>query len=298
MPAKRRSSPGSKGAHRGVWRGHITFGLVQVPVVLQSAENRHDLQFRLLDSRNHARIRYERINEVTGQEVPWNEVVKAYEHADDDYVVLSDADFKRAAVKATKTIEIEQFVDPNDISLMYFDTPYYLVPDKNGEKGYALLREALRKMEKVGIARVVIRTREYLSALGVEGNALVLLLLRFDQEIKDAPAELPPLDHKKSGVSARDLEMAKSLVESMSGEWEPKRYHDQYRAALKKWIEKRAKAGKTTPLTEAETPEESPGRIINITELLQKSLRGGGKGKTQTSGRGGKAHVARRKSAG
>lgn len=266
-PARHRTGP------RPIWRGHISFGLVQVPVILQPAEARHDLQFRLLDSRNHARVKYERINEMTGEEVPWGDVVKAYEYSDDNYVILKDVDFKRAAVKAAKTIEIEQFVDTDAIRPMYFDKPYYLVPDKHGDKGYALLRAALEKTGQLGISRVVIRTREYLSALGVEDKALVLYILRFPQEIRPLPADLPSANLKTAGIAPRELEMAETLIKSMSGAWKPEGYHDKYRDMLMKWIEKKARAGGAMPVAEPEDEEEeAPGRIINITHLLQQSL--------------------------
>lgn len=280
----------SKGASpRPIWRGHISFGLVQVPIILQPAEARHDLQFRLLDSRNHARIKYERVNEMTGEEVPWGDVVKAYEYSDDNYVIMKDVDFKRAAVKAAKTIEIEQFVDMNAIRPIYYDKTYYLVPDNHGDKGYALLRAALIETGQLGIARVVIRTREYLSALGVEDKTLVLYILRFEQEIRPMPADLPSTNLKAIGIVPRELEMAKTLVQSMSGDWKPKDYHDKYRQMLMKWIEKKAKAGGAMPVVEPEEPDEAPGRIINITHLLQQSLqkhgRSGGRAKAGDSKR-------------
>lgn len=274
--ATRRSGP------RPIWRGHISFGLVQVPVILQSAEARHDLQFHLVDSRNHARVKYERINEMTGEEVPWGDVVKAYEYSDDNYVILKDADFKRAAVRAAKTIEIEQFVDIDAIRPIYFDKPYYLVPDKHGDKGYALLRAALEKTKQLGVARVVIRTREYLAALGVEEKTLVLYILRFAQEIRPMPADLPSTNLKTAGITPKELEMAESLVKSMAGNWKPESYHDKYRDMLMKWIEKKARAGGTMPVAESEQDEEeAPGKIINITHLLQQSLQKHGRGKSK-----------------
>ena len=284
----------ARSSERPIWRGHITFGLVQVPVILQPAESRNELKFRLLDSRNHARIRYERINEATGEEVPWNQVVRAFEYDDSNYVVLSDEDFERAAVKATKTVEIEQFVDEREISPLYFETPYFLVPGKNGDKGYALLREALLRTKKVGIARVVIRTREYLSLLRADGLCLELLLLRFNQELREVPANLPTL--KAAGVHPKELDMAVTLVDSMSGKWNPEAYHDQYRDDLMKWIEKKAKTGGVMPPTPEEEAEEVPaGKIINFAELLQKSLRQ--KGQARENGRSRKA-PPRRKTAG
>ncbi len=296
MPRKEKAQRNYNG--RPIWRGHITFGLVQVPVVLLSAEKRDDLHFRLLDGRDHARIKYQRINEVSGEEVPWNEIVKAYEYEDENYIVVTEADFKRAAVEATRAVEIEQFVDEHEISPIYYETPYYLAPDKKGDKGYALLREALKRTRKIGIARVVIRTREYLSALRVEGDALCLDLLRFHQEIREAPEDLPSSRLKQLDISTRDVDMAIQLIDSMGGKWNPREYKDQYKAALLKWIEKKAKSGGVTPPEPDEPLEEDVGRIINITDLLQKSLKKGGargKGKATSARR---VKTTRRKAAG
>src|SRR5687768_6241532 len=163
---------------RPIWKGHISFGLVNVPVTLYSGEQRADLSFRLLDSRNAARIRYERVNEETGEEVPWDKIIKGYEYDNGNYVLLSDEEIENASPELTRTIEIEQFVDMQDIDVRYFDKPYVLVPDKKGEKGYVLLREAIREAGKAGIAKVVIRARQYLAALIAQGDALVLQLLR------------------------------------------------------------------------------------------------------------------------
>ena len=261
-------------ATRAIWKGHITFGLVQVPIQLFSAERRHDMQFKLLDSRNKARIRYERINEVTGEEVPWNEVVKAFEYDDKNYVVLSEEDFKRAAVEGTQTIAIHEFVDLKSVSPLYFDKPYYLVPGKHGDKGYALLREAMRRTQRAGIAKVVIRTREYLSALLASGPALALMLMRFHQELRDpSKLELPSDGIKANGITPRDVSMAEQLVENLTQPWSPAKYHDSYRDALMKWIERKARTRGGAPAPIAEEPDTEEPRIINITDLLQKSLK-------------------------
>src|ERR1043166_6522934 len=150
---------------RPTWKGHITFGLVNIPVNLYPAEQRTDLELHMLDSRDHKRVRYERVNEDTGQEVPWNDVVRGYEYSDGNYVVLTDTELKKAAPEQTKSIEIEGFVDADQIDLMYYDKPYYLEPAKGGEKGYVLLREVLKESRKIGISKVVIRTRQYIAAL-------------------------------------------------------------------------------------------------------------------------------------
>jgi len=261
---------------RPIWTGHISFGLVNIPVTLHSAEKSFDLHFNLLDSRDHARIRYERVNEVTGEEVPWNQVVKAYDYDHEgNYVLLTEEDFKKAAVEATQTVEIEDFVDLKAIDPLYFDKPYYLLPAKKGEKGYVLLRQILKKTNMAGIAKVVIRTRQYLAAVIPLGDALVLNVLRFKQEIK-APKELelPAGDPKQYKISPKELQMAEKLVDSMSASWKPERYHDDYRNALLAWIEKKAKSGGIAPVaaTEEEQPADKSADVIDIMKLLQKSV--------------------------
>lgn len=266
---------------RPIWKGRISFGLVHIPVVLHGAERRGDLQFRMLDSRNNARVRYERVNETTGQEVPWNDVVKAYEYDENNYVVLRDEDFKRAAPEATQSVEIEGFVPLGSIEPAFFDRPYYLAPAKHGEKGYALLREAMKRAKKVGIARVVIRTREHLAALIPNGNLLLLNLLRFNQELLP-PKELglDEAELSKQKPSPRELEMAEQLVETMAMKWQPAKFHDEYRDALMKWIEKKARMGGKALTAREEEPEAEPApTVVNIMDLLKKSL------KTRPAGR-------------
>ncbi len=270
---------------RPIWKGHISFGLVNVPVVLFSAERRTDLQFNLLDSRNHARIRYERVNEVTGEEVPWRDVVKGYEYDDGSYVLLDEEDFKRAAVEATQTVEIKAFVDKDAIDHVYFDRPYYLLPGKKGEKGYVLLRETLKRSKKVGIAKVVIRARQHLAALIPMEHALVLDLLRFAQELRGfEDFEFPSGSLKEYKVSTQEIELGRKLIEAMTADWEPEQYHDEYRDALMKWIDKKIESGEIEPAAPAGEEEEEEGPdIINLTEQLKKSVAQSKKGKRTTS---------------
>lgn len=266
---------------RPTWKGHITFGLVNIPVALYPGERRADLSFRMLDSRNQARVRYERVNELTGEEVPWDQIVKAYEYDDGNYVLLEEEDFAKAAVEATKSVEIEAFVDLTAINYGYFDKPYYLVPENKGEKGYVILREALKKSGKVGIAKVVIRTRQHLAAVIPEGNALILDLLRFHQEIRNPDEyDLPGEDLGQYKISDKELLMAQQLIEAMAEEWEPDQFHDEYRDALLKWIEQKAQKG----TTEAPEPEEEPqeaGEVVDMMDLLQQSVKQRGKSTTK-----------------
>lgn len=259
---------------RPIWTGTISFGLLQIPITLHSAEKTVDLHFRLLDRRDKNPIRYERINAETGEEVPWKEVVKAYEYSKGNYVVVDTEELKNAAPEATQTIEIESFVDADAVDPMYFEKPYYLVPGKRAERGYVLLREVLRDSGKFGIARVVIRTRQYLAALLAHEDALVLNLLRFPQEIvtaEDLP--LPAMKDKKFAAKPREREMAQALLESMATEWKPSDYKDEFRIKLRKLLEARASKHKGTVHRE-KTPHAEPqaSNVVDFMALLKKSL--------------------------
>jgi DNA end-binding protein Ku len=259
---------------RPIWKGHISFGLVNVPVVLFSAEQRADISFRLIDSRNTARIRYERVNEETGEEVPWDKIVKGFEYESGNYVLLSDEELEQASVEMTRTIEIEQFVDLDEIDIRFFDRPYVLVPDKKGDKGYVLLREAIAESGKAGIATVVIRSRQYLAALMATGDALLLELLRFNQELRDlSDFDLPGHDLRELKVSKKEIELASQLIDGMTMEWDASKHHDEYRAVLMKLIEKKIKSGKTEAIDveEAEEDEEEP-QTINFMDVLKQSV--------------------------
>ena len=260
---------------RPIWKGQISFGLVNIPITLYSAESRTDLHFKLIDSRNDAGIRYERVNEVTGEEVPWDQIVKGYEHADGEFVLLNDEDFKRAAPEASRSIDIVDFVPESAIPPEYFDKPYYIVPAKKADKAYALLRETMRKSERVAVANVVIRTRQYVAAILVRERALVLELLRYHQELRDAPNdELPSLDLDTLKLKPKEIEMAQQLVDAMAGDWDPSQYKDEYRSALMAYIDDKVAKGSTTEVAEGEEePEESgKGKTIDIMALLKKSM--------------------------
>jgi DNA end-binding protein Ku len=256
---------------RGLWKGAISFGLVNVPVELFSAEKRsRELDLTMLDKRDLAPVGYKRYNKATGEDVPWAEIVKGYEYDDDKYVVLSDEDFRRANVEAAKTVDIQAFVDLSEIPPVFFETPYYLAPGKRGEKAYALLREALEKAGKAGIASVVIRTKQYLAALVAQDELLVLNTLRYADELK-APAEL---EIPKARVAGKELDMALRLVEDLADEWDPAKYKDTYRHDLMKRIKEKIKAGETEEITEAEkAPRAAKGaEVIDLMALLKKSV--------------------------
>ncbi len=257
-----------------IWKGYITFGLVNVPVILYSAERKFDIHFKLLDSRDQSRIRYVRVNEHTGEEVPWENVAKGYEYDENNYILLKDKDLKEIAGEHSKTIDIEAFVNAKDLDCMYFDKPYYLVPDKKGDKGYVILRETLRNSKKIGIAKVIIHTREYLAALKPYGNALILNLLHYQQEMKKpSEFELPSENLKTYKVSPKELEIAKQLVDSMTTKWNPDEYHDEYRDALQKWIEERIHHEKPKRSKAKKSLHEPASNVINFVDLLKKSLK-------------------------
>jgi len=256
---------------RGLWKGAISFGLVNVPVELHSAKKRAaELDMTMLDKRDLAPVGYKRVNKSTGKEVAWGDVVKGYEYQDGDYVVLSDEDFRRANPEAAKTVDILAFVELADIQPQYFDTPYYLKPEKRGEKAYALLRDTLHKAGRAGIASVVIRTKQYLAALVAQDELLVLNTLRYADELK-SPADL---EIPKAKVTPKELDMALRLVEDMADQWHPDKYKDTYRDDLLKRIKEKVKAGETEALTapEKEPRKEKSADVIDLMSLLKKSV--------------------------
>ncbi|WP_369941677.1 Ku protein [Xanthomonas medicagonis] len=262
---------------RPIWTGTLSFGLLNVPVALMSGERRIDLHFRMLDARDKRPIRFERVNADTGEEVPWKDIVKAYEYSKGNYVVVEQKDIASAAPESHETVEVEAFVDAGDIDLRYFEKPYVLVPGKKAEKGYVLLRETLRATGKVGIARVVIRTREYLAAVMPQEDALVLILLRYPQELVDLDDyALPSGKAADYRISAKETAMAAQLIDSMSGTWDPSSYHDEFRERLHAVIQKRIEAQEGTAQVddEAEAPqrEDATTNVVDFMSLLQKSL--------------------------
>jgi DNA end-binding protein Ku len=270
---KRRKKSGAKSPGRAIWKGTISFGLVNIPVALFSAETDNSLDFDLLDKRDFSRVRYRRVNEKTGQEVPWKEIVKGYEYQKGEYVALTDDDFRKANVEATHSIDITDFVDAKDISPIYFDKPYYLQPLKNGARAYALLREVMKRTGKAGIAKVVIRSRQHLATLLVDGSLLILNLLRFAHELREPSGLEVPQDGGKTG-SKQELKMAEQLVESMKNVWKPEKYRDEYRQDLLELIDKKVKSGRTKSVEPAagESKPKGPAKVIDIMHLLRQSV--------------------------
>jgi DNA end-binding protein Ku len=283
---------------RPVWKGHISFGLVSVPVQLYPAEVRADISFHLVDSRNSARVQYQRVNSETGEEVPWDKIVKGYEYADESYVLLSDEELATASVEMTRSIEIEQFVDVSTIDVRYFERPYLITPAKGGEKGYVLLREAARKEGMAGIATIVIRARQHLAAVLVQDDALLLELLRFPQELRAIDDyDIPGKELRRHKVIQKEIDLAAQLIKGMSAKWDPDQYHDEYRDVLMTLIQKKIKSGKTEAIedVEEEEPEEEP-KTINFMDVLKQSVARASK-RRKAPKRAAKRATAKRKTA-
>jgi len=258
-----------------MWSGTINFGLVNIPVALYSGETVNDLDFDMLDKRDFSPVKYRRVSAKSGREVPWSDIIKGYQYAKGEYVALSDEDFKNANVESTRAIDIMEFVDRAEISPIYYDKPYYLVPLKNGQRAYALLRDVMKKSEKVGVAKIVIRTRQHLGALLVEDDLLVLNLMRFPQELRDAAKfGTAKSTGKTTSVPGRELKMAEQLVESMAAKWQPKKYRDEYRDDLLKLIERKIKSGKTKSVELAPPAKRAAasGKVVDIMHLLRRSM--------------------------
>ncbi|MDB5807880.1 MAG: Ku protein [Betaproteobacteria bacterium] len=264
---------------RSIWKGAITFGLVNIPVEIVSAEERREFKFSMLDKRDFSPVGYKRYSKESGKEVAWNDIVKGYEYEKGQYVVLSDEDFKRANVKASRTIDIESFVPAKDVSPQYFESPYYLVPGDRGEKVYSLLRETLRSTGRIAIAQFVLRTTPHLVAVQPVGRALMLLTLRYADELKESKGlELPAEGLKEVRVTSKEIDLAKQLIEGMSDKWNPAQYKNTYHEDLMHRIEEKIKSGETHELT-APSDETAPPRtaqVIDLAALLKKSIATGG----------------------
>jgi DNA end-binding protein Ku len=256
---------------RAIWKGAISFSLVHVPVSLHTAARPHELDLHMLDKRDFSPVGYQRISKKTGKTVEWRDVVKGYEYKKGDYVVLTDEDFRRANVDASRTIDIQLFVDRAAIPPYYFETPYYLQPEARGAKVYALLRDAMAKANKVAIASFVMRSREHLATLLPENNVLILNTMRFEQEILPQP-EVE--SGRKGAANGKEMQTAVRLIEEMAAPWKPEKYRDTYRNDLMKRIKQKIKAGESKTLTAPEkgAQREERGKVVDLMALLRKSL--------------------------
>lgn len=252
---------------RAIWKGSISFGLVNIPISLFAATRSEDLKFRLLRDGDHSPVNYKRVAEKDGKEVKWDKIVKGYEYEKGKFVVLKDEDFKRVDIEATQTVEILSFVELQEVNPVFFHKPYYMEPAKGGDRAYALLRDSLKGTAKIGIAKVVIKTRQHLAAVKPQDEGLMLELMHF-------PDELRALDEFRKpasvAVGKKELEMARSLINSMTAKWDPEDYNDDYRKAVEEMIEdKLTKGVKAAPKA---APRKAPSNVIDLVAILQQSL--------------------------
>jgi DNA end-binding protein Ku len=265
---------------RTIWKGSISFGLVNIPVGLYPAtRSANQVKFRMLRRSDQSPIHYKRVAEADEKEVPWEEIVKGYEYEKDHFVVLTDNDLERVKIESTQTVDIKEFVKLEEIDPMFFDEPYYLAPEKGGDKAYVLLRDSLKNSGKVGIAKVVIKTREHLAAVKPLDKALVLELMHFADELVD-PNELKlPGDVK---VGQKEFKMAESLIDGMSDKWDPEKYKDEYREAVMKVIDEKIDAG-GKELPAAKGKPRKATNVVDLVAVLQESLNQakGGKAKSR-----------------
>lgn len=252
---------------RAIWKGAISFGLVNIPITLFPATRREELTFHLLRASDLSPVSYKRVAQADGKEVPWEQIVKGYEYEKGKYVVLKEEDFQRVDLEATQTVEITDFVELSEVDPMYFSKPYYMEPDRGGEKAYVLLRKVLEASGKIGIAKVVIKTRQHLAAVKPEAKGLILETMHFSHELVDPASFRIPSEVE---VGRKEMQMAQTLVESMSGSWTPERYKDDYRQALEKVIEEKVQhGGKLVGKAKAARP---PTKVIDLVQVLQESL--------------------------
>lgn len=263
---------------RAIWKGAISFGLVNIPVELFPAEEHQEFKFTMLDKRDFSPVGYQRYSKRTKKTVDWENIVKGYEYEKDQYVVLTDEDFRRANVKASQTIDIQAFVPSSEIPIQYFETPYFLAPTERGKKVYALLRETLRSTGRVAVAQVVIRTTQHLAAVIPVGRALILNTMRYaDQLHRTDESDLPDEGLKGMGITPKELDLAKRLISDMAEHWNPEAFKDTYHQDLLKRIHEKIRHGETKQITEPDEATAQPrsAQVIDLVALLQESLKSG-----------------------
>jgi DNA end-binding protein Ku len=260
---------------RSIWKGDISFGLVSIPISLISTEENNDLHFHLLNSKTNARVRYQRVDEETGKEVPWGDIVKGYEYDKGNYIVVNEEAFEKASPDLFKTIDIQEFVNRQEIDILYYEKPYYLIPEGKNKKAYVLLRKALKKTNKVGVAKIILRTKEYLSIVLPHEDALLLYLIHFHDEIHSEEELNIPREReevKTYKISDKELKMAVDLINEMSTAWKPEKYHNEYRETLQKWIDKQTKSLIKKGKKVGKVPS-SHDAVVDFVSLLKESMK-------------------------
>lgn len=272
--------PAYFGGRKGVWKGYLSFGLVNIPVVLETANEEEKIHFRMIDKRDHSPVGYKQINKKTGKPITRDQITKGYEYKKGKYVLFSDADFKKANIKATSTVDIEDFVELSEVDPMLFERPYYILPQKGGEKGYVLLRKALQKTGKAAVAKIVLHTVQRLVVIYPREKHLVLEILRFSNEVKEIHEVDPlPAAAANAKISDRELRGAEHLVESMTSPWKPDNYKNTYREDILKMVKSKVRRGKIAKVEDIEASHvvEDEGisatNVIDLTALLEKSLK-------------------------
>ena len=277
---------------RAMWKGSIAFGLVNIPIELYSAVRDHRPKFRLLHAKDESPVSYERVCQSEGKPVGWEDLVKGYEYEKGQFVILTKDDFKTAALEKTKTIDILDFVDPKEVDERYFETPYYLQPGKGADRAYALLRDAIDKSGKIGIAKIILRDAQHLAAVETIKDAIVLTMMRFADELADLSEFKFP---KSEGVRPGEMNMALQLIDSLAAEWEPEKYTDEYKENLMKVIQGKLK-GKKPRLQERETAHGA--EVVDLMARLRASLEGKeGTAKRKTASKAKKPAAKRKKTA-
>jgi DNA end-binding protein Ku len=254
---------------RSIWKGALAFGLVNIPIELYSATRDHRPKFRMLHAKDEAPVKYERVCQRDGKPVAWEDLVKGYEFAKGQFVVITKDDFKTAALEKTKTIDILDFVDPAEVDERYFETPYYLLPGKGADRSYALLREAIRDSGKIGIAKMILREAQHLAAVEAIGDALVLTMMRFADEL----AELNDFSFpKKADIRPAELKMALQLIDNLVAKWDPEKYTDEYKENLLRVIDAKVKGKKPKLIDEDTSPKQA--EVVDLMARLRASLEG------------------------
>jgi DNA end-binding protein Ku len=254
---------------RSIWKGSLAFGLVNIPVELFTATRDHRPKFRLLHAKDEEPVRYERVCQRDGKPVAWEDLVKGYEYAKGHFVVLTKDDFKTAAIEKTKTIDIIDFVDPKDVDERYFETPYYLQAGKGADRSYALLREAIRDSGQIGIAKIILREAQHLAAVEAIGDALVLTMMRFADELADlGDFKFPP----KGAIRPAELKMARQLIGNLAARWQPEKYTDEYKENLMRVINAKVKGQRPKLVAGDHTPKQA--EVVDLMARLRASLEG------------------------